>query len=77
MLFPSDAPTWLVNMFHDMESRVELGVAAAKTADESLKASGAFGLWVALKEEINLLHTKEQIEAKERSRRLNARIVAG
>lgn len=62
-----------MNFLETIEDRVETQMAKANTADDALKASGAYGLWRRIKEEVELEASRQAEAVRERIEMLNAR----
>lgn len=73
MKIPVDSPEWLQEILEGLEDDAEKGVAKASTADEAMKASGAFLYFRKIKEAIEEEAEKQQMLLSERVAQLNQR----
>jgi hypothetical protein len=70
---PQDSPAWVLQLLDEIETKVENEMARAKTADEALKALGAFALWTHIRNEVNL----ESVRQAELIKEQNAAYISG
>jgi len=66
MNLPQDTPVWLIRILDGLQERLENEVRSAVTADAALKASGAFGLWAVIREEVNIEYERQSAENRDR-----------
>lgn len=73
MKIPEDCPRWVLRFLEDMEALVESKIEKAETADDALKASGAYGLWRRIKEEVELEADRQAEAVRSQIKAMNAR----
>jgi hypothetical protein len=73
MRVPADCPLWVESLLKTLEGNVESLLIGTKSSDDALKASGAYGLWKVVKEEVELEVLRQTEETRKRNAALNAR----
>jgi len=71
--YPLDTPIWLERAFESVRESLQDDMAKAKSSDDALRASGAFGLWKRIEDELTFEADKQRNELLRQNEALNAR----
>ena len=73
MRIPIDCPEWVERFIATVEEKADSMVSSASTADEALKATGAFSLWKFIRDEVELEADRQTNLLKAQTARLHER----